>query len=54
MPSSMTRVPSLRRLKTSDGDYFLCELTQNVYSQTYERVGLFEKNQIILFEVIDI
>jgi len=53
-PSTMTRVPSLRRLKTSDGDYFLCELTQNVYSQAYERVGFFEKNQIVLFEVTDV
>jgi len=55
MPLSLTRVPSLRRLKTSDGDiYFLCELTQNIYSQSYERIGFFEKNRIVLFEVTDV
>lgn len=55
MPPALTRIPSLRRLKTSDGDiYFLCELTQTIYSQEYERVGFFEKNQIILFEVTDV
>ena len=54
MPSALTRVPSLRRLKTADGDYFLCDLTQTVYSQAYERVGFFEKNRIVLFEVTDV
>jgi len=54
-PSALTRIPSLRRIKTSDGDvYFLCELTQTVYSQTYERVGFFEKNEIKLFEITDV
>jgi hypothetical protein len=54
-PSTLTRIPSLRRIKTSDGDvYFLCELTQTVYSQSYERVGFFSKNQINLFEITDV
>ena len=51
-PPCVSKLPSLKRIKTSnDTIYFLCELTQIIYSQSYERVGLFKENKIILFEV---
>jgi hypothetical protein len=54
MNQTMTRVPSLRRVKVDDDVYFLCELTQTVYSATYERIGFLENNRIVLFEVTDV
>jgi len=53
-PSSLKEKPSLRRLKTPECDYFLCELTQIVYSQHYERVGVFKDNRILLYECEDV
>lgn len=51
---TFSRIPSLRRVKVEEDVYFLCELTQTVYSPAYERIGFVENNRIVLFEVTDV
>jgi hypothetical protein len=48
---SVPEKPVLRRIVTDDGTtYFLDALTQQIYTQDYQRVGWMDDGKIILLE----
>ncbi len=45
-------IPKFRRLKTEAGEiYFLDPVTQFLYTQNYQRVGIRKENRIVLFKI---
>ena len=54
MPECMKHKPTLRRIKTEDGTYFVDTLTQQVYTVDFERVGTLQEGTLVLFEIQDV